>query len=567
MSQQPVPSRPTAPNANSPQLLTRLVEMVARGIRSTRGLQEALSVEPRTVQYYTRAAEWLGLIDPSGECLLTPLGLEYVYAGRQRPQVYAAAVRANPLAAELLAASGPDRLPSLEDVQKALAASEPDLAPATLRRRASAVRSLIAPAVGRRARAHRRDDSDRQLALPLTPAGQSPVRGFVPQPLAGPPRLDGVAPVEYDPDLYRFVYSVLLQHGELTLGQLRALLDRAGADSAPIGGYVDLALARGDAARMPSGRLVITAEGAARRSLAETTTSIILSDGGYRDWLAALRESRTDRRAAIRAEQLAGRYRPWNRRLLGRPLDPEQLDRDLERVLLDRPLESFPIARRAPEGPIPPVPVEEPYLDAAERAGLAVTLPPHLLQLQGGVAAVNRLLKRARQGTDVELPDLAHRPAVYHGGILHPGEPLPRSVPDTRSLRLRVLMHAPYPAMLMALLLLHRQRSDLAVTRENAGWTVRLGRNRIGLLLPVLDAFAEARGHIVCRGAGGPGSDELIRVLESLGLALVAGRTLVLEERFFAQLRTEAEEVEVHDRLSPLAILLEEWLERAGERT
>src|SRR5690606_1664855 len=180
------------PNANSPQLLTRLLELVARGVRSTRGLQEALAVEPRTVQYYTRAAEWLGLLDGDGACTLTPLGLEYVYAGRERPRgyasavranalapavlepsggerlppprglgyvyagrerprVYASAVRANALAAAVLEQSGGERLPTLDEVQRAVARAEPTLAPATVRRRASAVRALIAPAVGRRA--------------------------------------------------------------------------------------------------------------------------------------------------------------------------------------------------------------------------------------------------------------------------------------------------------------------------------------------------------------------------------------------------------------------------------
>ena len=32
--------------------------------------------------------------------------------------------------------------------------------------------------------------------------------------------------MEYDPDLYRYLLVALLDHGELTLGQVRALLDR-----------------------------------------------------------------------------------------------------------------------------------------------------------------------------------------------------------------------------------------------------------------------------------------------------------------------------------------------------
>ena len=129
-----------APNANSPQLLTRLLEMVARGVRSTRSLQETLGVGARTVQYYTQAGQWLGFLQTDGTATLTSLGLDYVYAGRRRSQVYAAAVWAQPLAAELLAGAD-GRLPSLDDVMAAVMVGEPELAPATARRRASAVRS------------------------------------------------------------------------------------------------------------------------------------------------------------------------------------------------------------------------------------------------------------------------------------------------------------------------------------------------------------------------------------------------------------------------------------------
>lgn len=536
------------PNANSPQLLTRLLELVARGVRSTRGLQEALAVEARTVQYYERAAEWLGMLDTDGGCTLTPLGLEYVYAGRDRPRVYAAAVRANPLAASVLEQSG-DRLPTLDEVQRAVARAEPDLAPATVRRRASAVRALIAPALGRRGRARSHEDAGRQLALPLTPRATAPA-----------PRLRPAGGAEYDPDVYRFVYAALLNHGELTLGRIRALLDRAGADGAPVGGYVDLALARGDARRLDE-RLVLTADGAARRDLATSTASIILSDPGYRSWLAdGLLPD--DRSAAVRRERVRARYRHWDRRLVGRTVDPTELPRAISRILLDRPLGSFPIAGRS----LPDLePVEEPFLDVADRPGLALVLPPSLAALQGGVAAVNRLLQRARQGRDVEPPDLSVRPLLFHGGLVHPGEPLPRSVPDARSLRLRLLMHAPYPAMVGALLLLHRQRPDLALVRADDGWAIRRGKRRLGGLLEVLDRFATARGHVVARGPDGLTATDLVTLLEAVGVACVAGRVAVLDEGLFVKLRSEAEEIELHDRLLPLAEALEGWLDAAPE--
>lgn len=536
------------PNANSPQLLTRLLELVARGVRSTRGLQEALSVEPRTVQYYLRAAEWLGLL-ATEDCALTPLGLEYVYAGRERPRVYASAVRSNPLAAALLDAHGGEKVPTLDEVQRAVARAEPDLAPATVRRRASAVRALIAPAVGRRARARTLDDGERQLGLPLTPRAT-----------AAPPRLGGRGSSEYDPDVYRFVFTALLDYGELSLGQLRALLDRAGADAAPLGGYVDLALARGDARRLGE-RLVLTADGAARSALASSTASIMLSDPGYRSWLAD-GIVRDDRAAAVRREHARARYRTWDRRLVGRKVDPADMPRAISRILLDRQLDSFPVAGRTSPDPDP---VDEPFLDAFHQPGLAIALPPSLAVLQGGLTAVNRVLERARRGQDVSLPDLAVRPVLFHGGLFHPDEPLPRSVPDTRSLRLRLLLHAPFPALTAGLLLLHRQRPDIALVRADAGWIVRRGRRPLGPLLDVLDRFATSRGHVVARSPEGPSAADLITWLEAVDIVFVAGRVAVLDETFFVRLRAEAEEVELHDRLSPLAEALESWLETAPE--
>ena len=90
------------PNANSPQLLTRLLETVARGVRSSRGIQESLGVDVRTVQYYSQAADWLGLMDSAPSYQLTSIGLEYVYAGRARPQVYARAVWSTTFVTDLM---------------------------------------------------------------------------------------------------------------------------------------------------------------------------------------------------------------------------------------------------------------------------------------------------------------------------------------------------------------------------------------------------------------------------------------------------------------------------------
>ncbi len=538
--------RDRIPNANSPQLLLRLLEMVGRGVRSTRGLQEALGVESRTVNYYTQAGQWLGLMDEPD--LLSPLGLELLYGSADRGDVYARAVWSNPIAGSLLGLSGGE-LPSSKQIASAAASREPDLAPSTLLRRASAVRSLIAPAAGKRPRGPK--EQARQLALPMA------VRTTPEEPVALPSRLG-----EYDPDLYRYLLGALLDHGELSLGHLRAMLDRAGAGSAPIGGYVDLAIRRGDARRHERA-LVVSTEAVARRDVVTTTASVILSDPGYRDYLADARQAGTDRHAEIRKDRVASRYRPWDERLFGGPLSPETVDRDLERVLLDRTLESFPRASSPGEELFA---VADPFLDVWEQPGLLISLPPMLALLQGGLASVNRMLRQAHRQPDVGLPDLSHRTSIAHGGIVHPGEPPLRSVPDSRSLRMRTVMHSPYVALVTALMLLHRVCSErVEIVLRHQEWEVRYEGKRLGSPLLVLDRFAWSRGWVPCRRpVGGLPFRTLVRVLEGLEIAIVVGRHAVLAERFFYQLRSAPEEMELHARLVPLIEALEAFLEEGG---
>ena len=233
---------------------------------------------------------------------------------------------------------------------------------------------------------------------------------------------------------------------------------------------------------------------------------------------------------------------------------------------MDRPLASFPKAE--PAGP-ELLPVNEPFLDVWERQRIPICMPPYLNQLQGGVPAVNRMLRKARERGDVGLPDIASRPSLFHGGILHPGEPLPRSVPDTRSLRLRVLLHAPFPALMGALLLLHRQRPELIeLVRMKAGWSVLYRRERLGGVLELLGDFAAAREWLPCRRAsGGMSADNLLKLLESLGICTLGGQRALLSEAFFTRLRTEAEELEVFERLSPLAVALDAHLETVEPRS
>lgn len=541
------PRRPAIPTANNPRLLTRTLGWLGRGVRSTRALQEILGVELRTVQYYLRAGEWLGLVEPGPEHLLTPLGLELVF-GTSPDETYARAVWDQPFVRDLLTGRGHSP-PPLEDVVVAIARAEPDLAAATVRRRASAVRSLIAPALDR---ARRPEPADHQLPLPLA----------VP-PDTGPHHLSPGPARDADPDVFRWVYEALLDHGELTLGQLRGLLDRAGVSELPIGGYVDLLLSRQDATRIGE-RLVITTGGVSRRQAASSTTGIILSHARYRQWLDDVRRvALGDREAEIRMAEVTRTFRAWDQRLLGGPADAATLDARLGRVLLDRSLAAFPVSGDA--GP-PLEPVERSFLDVWEEPGLVVALPPFLTTLEGGLAAVNRCFSRARQGSaEVGVPDVATRPVLVHGGLLHPGEPRPRSVPDLISLRQRVLMNAPYAAMTAALLLLHRASPGiLAVVRRRGTWSVLRRGRPLGAALPLLDAFASSRGWVPCRRlSGGLSLTDLLVSLEAIGLCHVLGDVAVLAERAFHRLRTDPEEMEVHALLQPLADALETWLLRA----
>jgi hypothetical protein len=531
------------PNANSPQLLTRLLETVARGIRSSRGIQESLGVDVRTVQYYSQAADWLGFMDSAESYRLTSIGLEYVYAGRDRPKVYARAVWGTPFVADMMKErSG---VPTAEDIGTFICQVDPSLSESTARRRASSVRSLIGPALEFEPP---HDDGLHQLALPLPDVVHEPL-----------PDLDLKDRHEFNPDVYRLVWSTLLDCGELQLQQLRALLDGRGADDLAIGGALELAVERGDALRRED-RLVATPASIARRELLETTASIMLSDPGYRRYLHESVEAIDERGAAVRRDRAAGRYRYWDRRLFGHSIRPERLSEDLELVLLERPLESFPLARSESWEVCP---VESPFLDSWDEEGMAICLPTYLQQLHGGVARVNTSLQAARRaGGQVDLPNISTRPTVYHGGLLHPGEPLPRSVPDMRSLRLRAVMHSPYIAMLTGLLLLHRYRPEVCeLVQKGRRWEIHYGQQVVGELLEVLDAFCLDVGMVVCRHRkGGLTGSQLIDIVSSLGICSCLGGLGILSERFFVLLREDAEEIEVHMLLQPLMGALDEWL-------
>jgi hypothetical protein len=538
-------TRPDAvPNASSPQLLTHLLERIARGVRSSRALNEALGVDPRTVRYYVQAGAWLGFLVDGPEPVLTADGLAYVYGGAARPEIYARVVGAQPMVAELLARTR-GATPTDDQVAAAILKVDRDLSPSTVERRASALRGLIAPCL-RPGLGARLADEGSQLLLPLA---QIPISE--PEP---PTKASGRS---FSPDVYRYLLCFLLDHGELTLGHLRGLLDRIGADDVPIGGYVDLAISRGDAVRVDE-RLVVTAGAASRREVADSTASVILSDGGWRTHVDALR---------ARAKGPSDRWRLWDRRLLGRDVDADTIEVELRRVLRDRGLDGWPRA-------VGPAPARSPsasvaFLDTWDQQGLVLALPPSLAQLWEGVAGVNRHLRNARHRADaVGSPTLASRPSVVHGGVLHPGEPLPRAVPDLRSLRVRALRCAPYLAMTTALLLAHRTGEVAGELRaEHGGWVVRRHRASWGELLEVCDAFARSRGWIPSRRVrGGLDARTLVSLLERLGVAVVADDRLVLDDTFFVALRGEEDEAPLRDGLARLGEVMAAYLASTAER-
>jgi hypothetical protein len=513
------------PNANSPVLLTHLLEMVARGLRSGRGLAEALGVDQRTVRYYVHAGAWLGFLEDGSEPLLTPDGLSFVYGGPHRHARYAAAVERQPFVAGLIKRLG--RFPDDGALRLAIAAAEPGLSAATVERRASAVRGLVAPLLETNRPGRSAAADDRQLALPLA---QAPA-------LAPDPPLTRAAGRSFSPDIYAYLFATLLDHGELTLGHVRGLLDRAGADDVAIGPYVDLALERGDVERVEE-RLVITAGAAALRDVAANATAVVLTDPG---WRAHVERWRSDPAAAARAP---ARYRLWDQRLFGRPLAADTVHADLGRALRDRNLSAWPIARPAPgrtgRGG------DEPFLDLWEREGLIIALPPTLAHLWEGLGGVNRRLRSARHRTDaVGAPTIAYSPVVVHGGLLHPGEALPRAVPDARSLRQRTISRAPYAAMVVAMLLAHRaEPSAIELRLEHGAWWVRARRRRVGPLLEVCDAFAAKRGWVSARrGSDGLSAASLLSVAERLGVVALTPDRAVLDDTLFHQLRHDEEAV------------------------
>ncbi len=565
------------PNANDPRVLIRMIGLIAAGLRDPRTLAEVLDVELRTVHYYTQAGEWLTLLATEGELHLTRHGLDLAFADpARRLRLYADAVWRNEFARTLL--SGHRSMPDADTIARFILEQEPELAPTTARRRASAVRSLLEPAFERRP--GRRRARGTQLTLPF--ALVTPTQDAVTEPV------DLRAGLERSPDVYARLYRVLLDQGELSTSHLRAVLDQVGGSNCPLGSYAEMAVRRGDARRLGD-RLVVTPGAVRRRELAEDGVLIALTDPEYRQWLRGLVERArrpepppeagpvggvgarvvaADILAEREHERLGRRYATWDLRIFGSMLDARRVRAALNRVLPGRDPLALPVAGD-PGAELPFT--EGPFLEQIDQAGLALAFPANLSEVAGGIAVVNAQLQRLRAApASVRLPNAFERRARLHAGLLFPGENTPRAVPDNHSLRMRLLTHTPAFSLLAALLLMDRRR-DLPVrlVDKGGGPLVLWADKEIGPLVPVLDDFCQARGWLCSRPLrGGLDGPTLEAAARALHISTRAGKRIILEEALFVRLQEDVESRLTYEALLPLADRLQAWLEegqRGGE--
>ncbi len=542
------------PNANNPRLLQRLVRLVASGIRKQRALSDVLQVELRTVHYYTQAGEWLGLLATDKEVHLTPRGVEFAFAEpRQRAKLYAKAVWNIPLVQALL--SGRGALPDTEVIASFIIENEPSMSPRTARRRATSLKGLVEPAL--RHRPTGKTPQGTQLGLSFPKPSATTTQSTNPQ---HKPIVDLRAGTEHNPDVYGRLLTRLLDHGEITTGQIRALLDEMGARDCPLGGYIEMAVRRNDVVRNAD-RLIVTVGAVKRREVANDGILVALTDPAYRGYLTALSDAEDTQAAKRERASLGRRFASWDVRIFGVRLTEDTIHEAMARPLVGRRLDSLPIADSA--GPAT-AETSAPFVDMLGTAGLMICIPSALRGLHGGVSHVNDALNKSRSApAGVRVPSSVDTRSHVHGGILCPGETLPRSIPDNLTLRLRLLSHCPAFALLVSLLLLDRRESlDLRILEDEMGPAVHWRKKRIGGLFEVFDRFGSSQDWVVSRPlSGGLQALHLIDTGVAVGLCSRVGRRIVLEEQMFLRLQEDAESRMAYEALMPLEDRLHAFFE------
>ncbi|MBM4365696.1 MAG: hypothetical protein FJ102_05735 [Deltaproteobacteria bacterium] len=493
------------PALGNPRRLARVIDAVFAGTRRPAQVARQLDLEVRVVRAYLAHAAWMGMLAEPAEPRLLPLGLAFAVAGNKRPHVLAEVVAAHPVLS---------RLPA--DAKAAVATLEAeDLA----RRDARAILRLAAAA--RRPRASVAGPEQMHLAF----AGPVAPRAL---PLDADQNDDSL-------DVYAVLLRALLEHGELRLNTIRGLLDEARAPEANLGGYVALAVRRGDATRL--GDAVLATPGAvARADLAESVVSIALSDPDFRAWLA---DGRTESRRCTR----------WARRLFG----AEAPAIALPRLLFGRRLESVPLAGEA----LGELPAEKgAFLDVSGER-LAFSIPSSIIALGGGIHWVHEAWRaQVQQAGNTRPPSPLDARAVVHGGLFAPGVPMPRNIPDLLSLRLRAVRSVPAFAFLVGAGLLHRRRLLRLRPRGERLWVDLPGRDSVDFDT-LVRRLARSRGWLYCRAPGRPRWTDIAETAASLGLLARARDLWVLDEALFARLGHDPEHHELLDRLSPLCDALE----------
>ena len=536
----PAPPPPTAAE------LCLLLRLVVGGCRTKAALAALPGQDEAGVAEGLGQLRWLGLLEEGEPLRAGPRGLE-VGLSPEADRIRLLATAAWRTESFLAVMGGQTELPGISALEEALSRPPCGMGRAAARAQAASMRGWVPEILAHRPT--RADPVGEQLGLPLRPAGPRPPAG-----LSRP--LEAAAGEATSPDLHARLLLALLDHGELTSPQVHALMEQLGGHGASVGAVIQLAIRRGDAHRF--GAALVVSEGAIkRREVAGDPVLVALTDPDWRRHLAQLAAG--EEAGPDRAQRQ--RNRAWDRRILGEIGSPEQLRVALERVLPGRLLSALPPAGEAGPAWAPPA---GPYLAPAQ--GRLVTFPSSLVGLRAPLAQQNRLLARLRaEPAASRLPTVWDPHQRAHGGLVAPGEALPRVIPDRWSLRLRALATAPAIALSAAILLLARAApARISLSRSGDELLLHAHRRRPLPLLAALGDFVAWQGDRLSHPpAGGLRAAELGLVLESIGVAVATNTGLALTEDLAVRLARDPDADTVRAGLDPLMASLSAWLAEA----